>query len=72
MAAAHCMRYSVCWGTLIQKQLKDKADQEYQQKYGGMERAAEVDYLYFGGENAGGGDEEASGEGMEGETLFFN
>ena len=56
----------------VQKQLKDKADQEYQQKYGGMERAAEVDYLYFGGENAGGGDEEASGEGMEGETLFFN
>jgi hypothetical protein len=56
----------------VQKQLKDKADQEYQQKYGGMERASEVDYLYFGGENAGGGDEEASGEGMEGETLFFN
>lgn len=56
----------------VQKQLKDKADQEYQQKYGGMERAAEVDYLYFGGGNAGGGDEEASGEGMEGETLFFN
>jgi hypothetical protein len=56
----------------VQKQLKDKADQEYQQKYGGMERAAEVDYLYFGGENAGGGDKEASGEGMEGETLFFN
>jgi hypothetical protein len=56
----------------VAKQLKDKADQEYQQKYGGMERAAEVDYLYFGGGNAGGGDEEASGEGMEGETLFFN
>jgi hypothetical protein len=56
----------------VAKQLKDKADQEYQQKYGGMERASEVDYLYFGGENAGGGDEEASGEGMEGETLFFN
>jgi hypothetical protein len=56
----------------VAKQLKDKADQEYQQKYGGMERASEIDYLYFGGENAGGGDEEASGEGMEGETLFFN
>jgi hypothetical protein len=56
----------------VQKQLKDKADQEYQQRYGGMERASEVDYLYFGGENAGGGDEEASGDGMEGETLFFN
>jgi hypothetical protein len=56
----------------VAKQLKDKADQEYKQKYGSMERAAETDYLYFGDTTSGGGDEEASGEGMEGETLFFN
>lgn len=56
----------------VAKQLKDKADQEYKQKYGGMERATETDYLYFGDTTSGGGDEEASGEGMEGETLFFN
>jgi len=56
----------------VAKQLKDKADQEYRQKYGSMERAAETDYLYFGDTTSGGGDEEASGEGMEGETLFFN
>jgi hypothetical protein len=56
----------------VAKQLKDKADQEYKQKYGSMERATETDYLYFGDTTSGGGDEEASGEGMEGETLFFN